>query len=589
MPHHHGLELAVRLGLATPGQRVAPWHTASGHGAASPISPAARSELACSMLRSRHLNDIQQTHALEIVKELSAASLPEKEPTPLSAQLDEARRMKRDGRFSSALELVEQILADHPEHQPAKQLKIEILERKRRFVEASELKHELGRSEQAQKPVPPEGEIKTSIVIPTALYGQAALEHCLISLAEHCNPETTELVVIDNASLDDTHDYLSELREKGFFRCTVITNKQNAGFAASVNQGLEKARGEFACILHNDVEFTGDALHQLERLMDAYTDYALIGPLARNTLNPDQSLEEQSGNTDDLREAEYLDSFCMMLRMDTNLRMDEAYRMAFFEDIDLCFQARAHGLKVGVATGVRVEHHFGTTTYAMNLDTDSEAYWKNVSYFNEKWNIETYSEEELKSRSRFDQLMTLDAIVNPVYPEDELVAYFNRLFTDEVKTEILKSEHDSEILCRLVHLMMVMDQREVMRRLEDRLDDVELPASLAHRLIRFYFNRNIYSRCTHYLDRLTPSQESLQSKLYKLEILVNEKELDAAVPMLRELLEKAPSNPRLYKLAGDIHRFEGNEEEALSFYRIAHQINPFEYSPEGVEELRLKS
>jgi uncharacterized protein HemY len=225
----------------------------------------------------------------------------------------------------------------------------------------------------------------------------------------------------------------------------------------------------------------------------------------------------------------------------------------------------------------------------MNLDTDSEAYWKNVSYFNEKWNIGTYSEEELKSHSRFDQLLALDTIVNPVYPEDELVAYFNRLFTDEVKTEILKSEHDSEILCRLVHLMMVMDQREVMRRLEDRLDDVELPASLAHRLIRFYFNRNIYSRCTHYLDRLTPSQKSLQSNLYKLEIFVNEKELDAAVPMLRELLEKAPSNPRLYKLAGDIHRFEGNEEEALSFYRIAHQINPFEYSPEGVEELRLKS
>ncbi len=47
--------------------------------------------------------------------------------------------------------------------------------------------------------------------------------------------------------------------------------------------------------------------------------------------------------------------------------------------------------------------------------------------------------------------------------------------------------------------------------------------------------------------------------------------------MLRHLLDQAPANPTLYKLAGDIHKFNGNEEEGHSFYRLAKQINPFKF------------
>ena len=201
--------------------------------------------------------------------------------------------------------------------------------------------------------------------------------------------------------------------------------------------------------------------------------------------------------------------------------------------------------------------------------------------------FENYSEEDLKSRSRFDQLLLLDELANPLYPEESIREYFDELFTDELKTEILRTEHDPETLCRLVHLMMVMEQREVMRRLEDRLDDVELPASLIYQLVRFYFNRNIYSRCLHYLDQLRAEQQSLQSELYRLAIMVGNKNLEEAIPKLTELLEKAPSHPMLYKLAGDIHQFEGNQEEAESFYEIAHQINPFEYSETGETEFKL--
>lgn len=587
----HALELAARLIPSSRAGQIESWHTSAQEEAPQEITPQIRSEIAYTLLRGRNITEEQRNRILSFLSKNEGAAL---EPTPASGSLkllDEAEQMKQDGRDHAALELVEHVLAEQPDNRQAIQLKIEILERQHRFVEASEVKHAMKTSERPSAPASPRAEetkVKTSVIIPTALYGKPALENCLLSLAEHCNPQTTELIIIDNASLDDTHDYLAELQSKDFFRCKVITNRQNAGFAASVNQGLERASGAYACIMHNDVELTNDALHQLEQLMDAHPEFAVAGPLTNKTLNPAQTPGSGTGD-EGLISVDYLDSFCMMLRLDTGLRMDEDYQLAFFEDIDLCFQARRAGYKAGIAAGVEVEHHFGTTTFPLNLDTESEEYWKNVARFNEKWNVEAFAEEELKSKSGFDQLLELDAIVNPLYPEDSIVHWFEQLFTDEVKTEILKSNHDPDTLCRLVHLMMVMDQREVMRRLEDRLDEIELPASLINQLVRFYFNKNIYSRCNHYLDRLKEEERSLQSELYRLSILINEKELEAAVPKLRTLLEEAPAHPLLYKLTGDIYRFEGNKEEAASFYRIAHQINPFEYSPDGIEELKLKS
>ncbi len=311
-------------------------------------------------------------------------------------------------------------------------------------------------------------------------------------------------------------------------------------------------------------------------------------PTTNKTLNPDQAQHSAENTDEELVATEYLDSFCMMIRTDSGLRMDESYELAFFEDIDLCFQARSNGHKVGIAPQVEVAHHFGTTTFSLDLDTESEQYWKNVSHFNEKWNIEVFSEEEFKSLNTFDQLLALDDLVNPLFPERKIEEQFKKLFTDELKTEILNTDHDAETLCKLVHLFMVMNQREVMRRLEDRLENIDLPASLIYQLVRFYFNRNIYSRCNHYLNQLKPQNESLRADLYRLAILVENKDLDEAVPMLKQLMDHAPANPLLYKLAGDIHKFSGNKEEAASFYDLAEQINPFEFANEEKDAFGFK-
>lgn len=589
LPNFHGFELAARLGDISSIKSTQSWYIPSSFFDGLEPNFNLRQELLLTLLRRADYGGKMRSSILQAIQKLP----PKSRKSYDNDLLNEAMQMKQDGRLNSALELIEDVLENDPNHAAARNLKIEILEKKRRFVEASELKHEVTKS-QTTDPAPEDQQpssiedVSVSLIIPTTTHGKPALENCLLSLSEHCDTSHLELIVVDNASLDNTHDYLDELQEKNFLNCQVITNKKNIGFAASVNQALEKATGDYACIIHNDVAFVDDAISKLKNIMDTRPEYALIGPATNKTLNPDQATRSITDNAPDLIRTEYLDSFCMMLRMDADLKMDEAFELAFFEDIDLCFQARSKGFKVGIAPHLEVTHHFGTTTFSLDLDTESEQYWKNVSYFNEKWNIEVFSEDELKSLSTFDQLLALDELVNPLFPESKIRQQFEDLFTDELRTEILNTEHDDETLCKLVHLFMVMEEREIMRRLEDRLQDVDIPTSLIYQLVRFYFNRNIYSRCAHYLDQLKPQNESLRADLYRLAILVENKDLDEAIPLLKTLMEHAPANPLLYKLAGDIHKFSGNKEEAVSFYDLAEQINPFEFTNEEKDAFGFK-
>lgn len=533
-----------------------------------------RQEILLTLLRNSGASSSLRKAILSRLKTLQ----PGQSDHPDNDLLARAKIMKENGRFNDALKLIEKVL-DQEAYQPdARQLKIEILEKKRRFVEASELKHETGKSPAVEEAAPAEAakETEVSIIIPTMGYGKLALEHCLVSISEHCDLNGLELVVIDNASLDDTHDYLDELKEKQFLQCKVITNEKNAGFAASINQGIEAAAGKYYCILHNDVELNSNAIDQLKNLMDKHPEFALLGPTTDKSLNPDQTIVDEEASAEPVI-TEYIDSFCMMLRADANLKLDEEYEMAFYEDIDLCFQAGTAGYEIGIAKNVFVQHHLGTTTFALGLDTDSEQYWRNVAYFNEKWGINLFSEQELSALSTFDQLLALNELVNPLFPEEKIKQWFEQLFTSELKTEIMKRNHHPETLCNLVHLFMVMDEREVMRRLEDRLENIELPPSLIYQLVRFYYSRSIYSRCIHYLDRLDPQYDTLRADLYRLSIMIENKELEEAVPLLKDVLEHAPANPTLYKLTGDIHKFNGTQNEASSFYDLAEQIDPFHF------------
>lgn len=96
--------------------------------------------------------------------------------------------------------------------------------------------------------------------------GQKYIKDCLNSVFSQDYPRL-EILVIDNASTDETADYLRALARRPDLK--IIFNQKNLGFSAGHNQAINQSRGEFICCLNQDVvldkDFIKRAIEVFER------------------------------------------------------------------------------------------------------------------------------------------------------------------------------------------------------------------------------------------------------------------------------------------------------------------------------------
>lgn len=416
-----------------------------------------------------------------------------------------------------------------------------------------------------------------SIIIPTTIDGKGLLERTVYSLSKHADGPDRELIIIDNASLDDTYDYLRQLKKENFMQVRVVTNHENMGFARSANQGMELARGKYILIMHNDVVVHDDLPGKMARLMDSHPEINILGPTAPVTMCDAQKTKTPDDDEGKIVKTRYIDSFCMMLRKDKLDRFDEQYGLAYFDDMDYCMSDAKHGGGIAVAVGLKVDHLGGATTSAIGLENFSRAYWKNASLFETKWGLLPQVPDFNEDEAAIRKLVTLSEIINPYYPEPHLLKALRELMTSEVRNEIIETEHDRQQLAALIRLMMIIDLRDVLRLLEDRLKDDEFDQHLIYQLIDFYYHKNIYSRCQKYLARIDPDRKSFGFSLLELRVYMGTKDLPKAVEALSRLMQEVSTHPELFKIAADIHRIQGNKAEADEFYALAYQTDPFSY------------
>ena len=124
---------------------------------------------------------------------------------------------------------------------------------------------------------------KTSFVI-VSWNTKEYLEKCLNSLLEKCGKWKPEIIVVDNASFDGS----SYMVSRAFPSVVLIANKENPGFGAAVNQGINVSTGEDIVIMNSDVEFVNDILNVFG---DFQKSNPRAGVLAPRLLNTDGSLQ----------------------------------------------------------------------------------------------------------------------------------------------------------------------------------------------------------------------------------------------------------------------------------------------------------
>ena len=105
-----------------------------------------------------------------------------------------------------------------------------------------------------------------SVIIPS--WNQLEFtRQCIAALVRHTR-RPWELIAVDNGSTDGTALYLSGVQDAAAVPVIVISNKENRGFPAAINQGLQQARGEYLVLLNNDVVVTDAWLDQLIALAE---------------------------------------------------------------------------------------------------------------------------------------------------------------------------------------------------------------------------------------------------------------------------------------------------------------------------------
>lgn len=233
-------------------------------------------------------------------------------------------------------------------------------------------------------------------------------QECLEAIEQ--TTEDFEVIVIDNASSDETPAYLSDLEErKPWLKVTL--NRSNRGFAGGCNQGVSQARHGTVCLLNNDaVPFEGWLTAMLDVLEKG------VGIVGAKLLLPDLTLQHCGIEfafrrepqphywpyhrylhyPEELEEANRLEpvpavtAACLLTSKTTWDRvggMDEGYRVANFEDVDFNLAVREAGMKVMYQPEARLIHYWGTTVGAKSEGASAagRAFQRNFERLQQKW------------------------------------------------------------------------------------------------------------------------------------------------------------------------------------------------------------
>lgn len=240
------------------------------------------------------------------------------------------------------------------------------------------------------------------------------LELCLKSVQEAISNMDAEIIVVDNNSDDDSCKMVKDL----FPEVILIENKDNFGFSKGNNIGVEKAKGEYLCILNPDTVVAEDTFYKTLSFVENKNKLGIVGCKlinGRGVFLPEskrnipyikeaiKKLFHESNNyyanhlnENEIGKVDVLVGAFMFLKRDVyNIigGFDEDYFM-YGEDIDLSYKA----LKAGYQN-----YYFGETTII---------HFKGESTLRDKFYARRfYGAMQIFYKKHFKKNMVIDAMV----------------------------------------------------------------------------------------------------------------------------------------------------------------------------------
>ena len=207
------------------------------------------------------------------------------------------------------------------------------------------------------------------------------IAQCLQSVIDE---DVTDIWVVDNASTDDTVDYVNT----HFPQVNLIANAENIGFAAANNMAIRQIEGKDILFLNPDAWLTDGALAAMRQALEANQDVAMVGPRVIRQGEVEPTLLEaprfftswmfiltgmRAMNTGGfagkvvqgfpwrrVTEGEHIRGSCMLVRckaLEEVGLMNELFFL-YFEETEWCLRFRQHDWKI-VIEPKALAHHIG--------------------------------------------------------------------------------------------------------------------------------------------------------------------------------------------------------------------------------------
>lgn len=241
---------------------------------------------------------------------------------------------------------------------------------------------------------------KVSLIIVT-YNNWAYTKQCLQSVFANSHYPNYEVIVVDNASTDETRLQLASISHE---RLKVYFSNENLGFAAGNNVGLQMATGDYLILLNNDTIVPDNWIRKLIRPLEQDVGLGAVGPMS-NSVGNDQMLDFFVGNpiqgADErwlqdfytlyegkVRKTELLGFYCVALSRAAYERvgaLDNRYGIGMFEDDDYCLKIQAEGYRLGIVEDAFVYHHGSASFKKLDNQVYQDLFHINKHRFEEKW------------------------------------------------------------------------------------------------------------------------------------------------------------------------------------------------------------
>ncbi len=226
---------------------------------------------------------------------------------------------------------------------------------------------------------------------------------CISSIYQNTLSPEFEVIIVDNASKQETRNSLQKLSEE-YKNLTVLNNPKNYGFAKANNQGAKLAKGDYLVFLNNDTIVSPGWLEKLLSHLQNIPGAGMVGPVT-NAIGNEAKIDvdyveptlEAVNRIGELRaklfsgryfKIKVLALFCCIISKQLFEEiggLDERYKIGTFEDDDLAMKIYQHGLNLYCAEDVFIHHYHGASFNKLSLIKRLILFQVNKFKFERKW------------------------------------------------------------------------------------------------------------------------------------------------------------------------------------------------------------